>query len=132
MYQRPYNEAVFGFELQAVCPATGARAGILHTAHGDVETSIASGSPREFAFIGVHPRPKSPHSTSRWNDGFDVHRVVLVPICLEDDHFERTEVPQPRPRTLQFHLIEHRASLEELHAVENLLTRAVLQTLKFV
>ncbi|HEX5431270.1 MAG TPA: tRNA guanosine(34) transglycosylase Tgt, partial [Bryobacteraceae bacterium] len=28
------------FELQAVCPETGARAGILHTAHGDVETPV--------------------------------------------------------------------------------------------
>ncbi|MBM3783769.1 MAG: tRNA guanosine(34) transglycosylase Tgt [Acidobacteria bacterium] len=28
------------FELQAVCPATGARAGILHTAHGDVPTPV--------------------------------------------------------------------------------------------
>jgi queuine tRNA-ribosyltransferase len=31
---------VFRFELQAVCPQTGARAGILHTAHGDVETPV--------------------------------------------------------------------------------------------
>jgi queuine tRNA-ribosyltransferase len=31
---------VFRFELQAVCPETGARAGILHTAHGDVETPV--------------------------------------------------------------------------------------------
>jgi queuine tRNA-ribosyltransferase len=28
------------FELQAVCPHTGARAGILHTAHGDIETPV--------------------------------------------------------------------------------------------
>ena len=28
------------FELQAVCPDTGARAGILHTAHGDIETPV--------------------------------------------------------------------------------------------
>ncbi len=28
------------FELQATCPVTGARAGILHTAHGDVETPV--------------------------------------------------------------------------------------------
>src|ERR1051326_7797331 len=32
--------AVFRFELQVVCPETGARAGILHTAHGDVETPV--------------------------------------------------------------------------------------------
>ena len=31
---------MFRFEIQAVCPATGARAGILHTAHGDVETPV--------------------------------------------------------------------------------------------
>jgi len=31
---------VFRFELQAVCPETGARAGILHTAHGNVETPV--------------------------------------------------------------------------------------------
>jgi queuine tRNA-ribosyltransferase len=31
---------VFSFELQATCPETGARAGILHTAHGDVETPV--------------------------------------------------------------------------------------------
>jgi len=28
------------FELQAVCPSTGARAGLLHTAHGVVETPV--------------------------------------------------------------------------------------------
>jgi queuine tRNA-ribosyltransferase len=28
------------FELQAVCPDTGARAGLLHTAHGVVETPV--------------------------------------------------------------------------------------------
>ncbi len=31
---------MFPFELQATCPETGARAGILHTAHGDVETPV--------------------------------------------------------------------------------------------
>ena len=31
---------MFSFELQAVCPETGARAGILHTAHGDVKTPV--------------------------------------------------------------------------------------------
>ena len=31
---------MFRFELQATCPATGARAGILHTAHGDIETPV--------------------------------------------------------------------------------------------
>jgi queuine tRNA-ribosyltransferase len=28
------------FEIQAVCPATGARAGLLHTAHGTIETPV--------------------------------------------------------------------------------------------
>jgi queuine tRNA-ribosyltransferase len=31
---------LFRFELQAVCAETGARAGILHTAHGDIETPV--------------------------------------------------------------------------------------------
>jgi queuine tRNA-ribosyltransferase len=31
---------VFRFEVQAVCRETGARAGILHTAHGDIETPV--------------------------------------------------------------------------------------------
>jgi len=31
---------VFHFTLQATCPETGARAGILHTSHGDVETPV--------------------------------------------------------------------------------------------
>jgi queuine tRNA-ribosyltransferase len=35
-----YNREVFRFELQTTCPETGARAGILHTAHGDVETPV--------------------------------------------------------------------------------------------
>jgi queuine tRNA-ribosyltransferase len=33
-------KSVFRFELQATCPTTGARAGILHTAHGDIETPV--------------------------------------------------------------------------------------------
>jgi queuine tRNA-ribosyltransferase len=32
--------SVFRFELQATCPETGARAGLLHTAHGVVETPV--------------------------------------------------------------------------------------------
>jgi queuine tRNA-ribosyltransferase len=31
---------VLRFEIQAICPHTGARAGILHTAHGDIETPV--------------------------------------------------------------------------------------------
>lgn len=31
---------MLSFELQAVCPETGARAGVLHTAHGDIETPV--------------------------------------------------------------------------------------------
>ena len=32
--------SVFRFELQVTCPETGARAGVLHTAHGDVPTPV--------------------------------------------------------------------------------------------
>src|SRR5450755_3239340 len=36
----PTIKYVFRFELQATCPVTGARAGILHTGHGDIETPV--------------------------------------------------------------------------------------------
>jgi queuine tRNA-ribosyltransferase len=37
-----YNEVVpaIRFELQAVCPVTGARAGLIHTSHGTIETPV--------------------------------------------------------------------------------------------
>jgi len=47
---------VFHFELQAVCPSTGARAGILHTAHGDVETPVFMPVGTQGAVKGVLPR----------------------------------------------------------------------------
>jgi queuine tRNA-ribosyltransferase len=47
---------VFGFELQAVCPETGARAGILHTAHGDVETPVFMPVGTQAAVKGVLAR----------------------------------------------------------------------------
>jgi queuine tRNA-ribosyltransferase len=47
---------VFHFELQAVCPDTGARAGILHTAHGDVETPVFMPVGTQAAVKGVLPR----------------------------------------------------------------------------
>jgi len=47
---------VFGFELQAVCPHTGARAGILHTAHGDIETPVFMPVGTQAAVKGVLPR----------------------------------------------------------------------------
>jgi queuine tRNA-ribosyltransferase len=47
---------VFRFEIQAVCPATGARAGILHTAHGDVETPVFMPVGTQAAVKGVLPR----------------------------------------------------------------------------
>src|SRR5271155_2314401 len=47
---------MFQFELQAVCPETGARAGILHTAHGDVETPVFMPVGTQAAVKGVLPR----------------------------------------------------------------------------
>jgi queuine tRNA-ribosyltransferase len=47
---------VFGFELQAVCPQTGARAGILHTAHGDIETPVFMPVGTQAAVKGVLAR----------------------------------------------------------------------------
>ena len=36
----PAQDPVLRFEIQAVCPVTGARAGLLHTPHGVVETPV--------------------------------------------------------------------------------------------
>jgi queuine tRNA-ribosyltransferase len=37
---QPESQKSFLFELQAVCPWSGARAGLLHTPHGVVETPV--------------------------------------------------------------------------------------------
>ncbi len=47
---------MFGFEIQAVCPVTGARAGILHTAHGDVETPVFMPVGTQATVKGILPR----------------------------------------------------------------------------
>jgi queuine tRNA-ribosyltransferase len=47
---------VFGFEIQAVCPVTGARAGILHTAHGDIETPVFMPVGTQATVKGILPR----------------------------------------------------------------------------
>ncbi len=44
------------FEIQATCPATGARAGILHTAHGDVETPVFMPVGTQATIKGILPR----------------------------------------------------------------------------
>ena len=44
------------FEVQAVCPATGARAGVLHTAHGDVETPVFMPVGTQATVKGILPR----------------------------------------------------------------------------
>jgi queuine tRNA-ribosyltransferase len=49
-------DLVFHFELLAVCPLTGARAGVLHTAHGDVETPVFMPVGTQAAVKGVLPR----------------------------------------------------------------------------
>jgi queuine tRNA-ribosyltransferase len=47
---------VLSFEIQAVCPATGARAGILHTAHGDIETPVFMPVGTQATVKGLLPR----------------------------------------------------------------------------
>ena len=47
---------MFHFELLAVCPETGARAGVLHTAHGDIETPVFMPVGTQAAVKGVLPR----------------------------------------------------------------------------
>jgi queuine tRNA-ribosyltransferase len=44
------------FELQATCPTTGARAGLLHTAHGTVETPVFMPVGTQATIKGVLPR----------------------------------------------------------------------------
>jgi queuine tRNA-ribosyltransferase len=44
------------FEIQAVCPATGARAGLLHTAHGVVETPVFMPVGTQGTVKGLTPR----------------------------------------------------------------------------
>ncbi len=44
------------FELQAECPTTGARAGIIHTAHGDIETPVFMPVGTQATVKGVMPR----------------------------------------------------------------------------
>jgi len=52
-----YNEnSVFHFKVQATCPTTGARAGILHTAHGDVETPVFMPVGTQATVKGLLPR----------------------------------------------------------------------------
>jgi queuine tRNA-ribosyltransferase len=46
----------FHFELQAVCPDTGARAGVLHTSHGDVETPVFMPVGTQATVKGILPR----------------------------------------------------------------------------
>jgi len=48
--------SVLRFELQAVCPVTGARAGLLHTAHGVVETPVFMPVGTQAAVKGILPR----------------------------------------------------------------------------
>ena len=47
---------MFHFTLQATCPDTGARAGVLHTAHGDVETPVFMPVGTQAAVKGVLAR----------------------------------------------------------------------------
>ena len=47
---------MFHFTLQATCPDTGARMGILHTAHGDVETPVFMPVGTQATVKGILPR----------------------------------------------------------------------------
>jgi len=44
------------FEIQATCPVTGARAGLLHTAHGAIETPVFMPVGTQAAVKGILPR----------------------------------------------------------------------------
>ena len=47
---------MFHFTLQATCPSTGARAGILHTSHGDIETPVFMPVGTQATVKGILPR----------------------------------------------------------------------------
>ena len=47
---------MFRFEVQATCKETGARAGILHTAHGDIETPVFMPVGTQATVKGMLPR----------------------------------------------------------------------------
>ncbi|MDQ2844103.1 MAG: tRNA-guanine transglycosylase, partial [Acidobacteriota bacterium] len=44
------------FEIQAICPETGARAGLLHTAHGTIETPVFMPVGTQGTVKGLTPR----------------------------------------------------------------------------
>jgi queuine tRNA-ribosyltransferase len=44
------------FEIEATCPATGARAGLLHTAHGTIETPVFMPVGTQASVKGLSPR----------------------------------------------------------------------------
>lgn len=50
---------MFRFEVEAVCPITGARAGLLHTAHGIVETPVFMPVGTQATVKGILPRDLS-------------------------------------------------------------------------
>jgi queuine tRNA-ribosyltransferase len=52
----PTIKSVLRFEIQATCPYTGARAGILHTSHGDVETPVFMPVGTQATVKGLLPR----------------------------------------------------------------------------
>ena len=47
---------MFRFEVQATCPETGARAGVIHTAHGEIETPVFMPVGTQAAIKGLLPR----------------------------------------------------------------------------
>lgn len=50
------NNEYFSFELQKTDPETGARAGILHTPHGDIETPVYMPVGTQATVKGVYPK----------------------------------------------------------------------------
>ena len=50
------NNEYFSFELQKVDPETGARAGVFHTPHGDIETPVYMPVGTQATVKGMLPR----------------------------------------------------------------------------
>ena len=53
---QPHPEKALRFEIQATCPATGARAGLLHTPHGTIETPVFMPVGTQGTVKGLTPR----------------------------------------------------------------------------
>ena len=73
------------FELQATCPTTGARAGLLHTAHGTVETPVFMPVGTQASIKGVLPKTVEHELDAKIKEMLDVKRPVLFDCVVDQE-----------------------------------------------